>query len=157
MNFIIFISGIILAYAGSLIGAIIAHNSKRELKQGERYFIGLQKAVLVLFLLTPLMFSMQYGLLLLALLLIMAIFIISKPDLYAYVLFAIILPYSAVDPLFFATMCFLAFLYGLPSQALKPEKKTALQGVIRAAKEHAPFAATAIILGIVFSVLSIAP
>ncbi|MFH1649795.1 MAG: hypothetical protein ABIA93_04560 [Candidatus Woesearchaeota archaeon] len=159
MNIIIFIVGVLVAYLGMLVGVGVSHYTRRELKVGRPYFVGLQRALVVMFLLVPLLFSLEYGIVLLIALLLLAAFLIKAIDHLAYVLFAILLPYSSVNVVFFCTMVYLAFLFGIPSGSLYAEKrKIGLKAnILNAARKYAYFPILTIVVGILFSAISFAP
>ena len=141
----------LIAYIGLFIGFILAIMAKEELKPGKKYFIFLQKAILLLiFLFLFIGFNYLSVLLLFALILI---YVLKKriefgESPYIYTILAIIFYLSSKNLNQFVIESSLIFLYGLPTGTLLT-KKSNKETIINILK-NIIFVIIAVILALIF-------
>jgi len=153
MNILNYSLAAIIAYLGLFIGILLAIMAKEEIKPGKKYFIFLQKIILLLIFIFLLIYTdLNYILILLILALIIVHLLKTKKEFnelpYIYIILSIIFFLSSKILNFFIIESSLIFLYGLPTGSLltnKDKKKT----VINMSK-NIGFIVVAIILFLIF-------
>ncbi|MBW2975511.1 hypothetical protein KY366_07355 [Candidatus Woesearchaeota archaeon] len=147
----------ITAYLGLFAGFILAAIAKEELKQGKRYFIFLQKIILLLVFVFLLAFiKLDYVLLLVILSFSVICLLRRKKGFnevpYIYIILSVIFYLASKKPGLFVIESSLMFLYGLPTGSLaaksggKKERKRAVIDILK----NIVFVALAIVLYLIF-------
>lgn len=153
MNLLNYSLTAITVYLGLFIGFILAIIAKEEIKPGKRYFLLLQKIILLLIFIFLLIFiDLNYILVLLILAFIIIHLLKTKKEFkelpYIYIILSIIFYLSSKKLNLFIIESSLIFLYGLPTGSLltKKDKKETIINI----SENIPFILTAIILFLIF-------
>jgi len=143
----------VIAYLGLFIGFILAITAKEELKAGKKYFIFLQKVILLLIFIFLLLFiDLDYILVLLILAFIIVAVLKRRTKFnelpYIYIILAVIFYLSSKKLNLFIIESSLIFLYGLPTGSLltKRDKKETVINILA----NIPFILIAIILFLIF-------
>ena len=115
----------VIAFSGLFMGLLLAHIAKEELKQGKKYFVILQKIILILIMI---FLNTKYYILIIASILL--IFILKNylkkqiPEIpLYYLIFGIIFFFASRNPAILAIQSSLVFLYGLPTGTLYYKRK----------------------------------
>lgn len=153
MNLLNYSLAAIITYLGLFTGFILAITAKEELKPGKKYFIFLQKVILLLIFIFLLIFvDLNYVLVLLILIFILIQILRRKKDFnelpYTYIILAIIFYLSSKKLNLFIIESSLIFLYGIPTGTLltKKSKKEAIINILK----NIVFIIVAIILFLIF-------
>ncbi len=153
MNLLNYSLTAVIAYMGLFIGFILAIIAKEELKAGKKYFILLQKIILLLIFVFLLVFiELSYIPILLILAFILISILRSKKEFnelpYIYIILAIIFYLSSKQLNLFIIESSLIFLYGLPIGTLitKKSKKETVMALLK----NIGFVLIAILLFLIF-------
>lgn len=153
MNLLNYSLATIIAYLGLFIGFLLAIIAKEEIKPGKKYFIFLQKIILLLIFISLLIFiDLNYLLVLLISAFIVIYLSKTKKEFnklpYIYILLSIIFYLSSKKLNLFIIESSLIFLYGLPTGSLltKKSKKETIINILT----NIPFILIAIILFLIF-------
>ena len=155
MNFLNYSLTALICYIGLFVGFFLAIIAKEELKAGKKYFLFLQKIILLLIFVFLLVFiKLNYILVLLILGLIVVYvaknYFKDKIDdvFYFYIILSIIFYLSSKELNLFIIESSLIFLYGLPTGSLlmRKSKKETLINILK----NVGFVIIAIILFLVF-------
>lgn len=127
MNLLNYSLAAIIAYLGLFVGFILAIIAKEELKAGKKYFLFLQRIILLLIFVFLLIFiKLSYILVLLVLVFIMVYLLKRKKEFnelpYIYLILSIIFYLSSKKLDLFLIESSLIFLYGLPTGSLLTQK-----------------------------------
>jgi len=150
MNLLNYSLTAIIAYLGLFIGFILAIIAKEEIKPGKKYFLFLQKIILLLIFVFLLIF-IKLNYILALLILAFIIIYISKTKnkmLYIYTILSIIFYLSSKKLNLFILESSLIFLYGVPAGTLltKKNKKETIIDILK----NTHFVIITIILFLIF-------
>jgi len=153
MNLLNYSLAALIAYIGLFIGFILAIIAKEEIKPGKKYFILLQKIILLLIFIFLLLFiNLKYVVVLLILAFILISILRTKKEFnelpYIYIILAIIFYLSSKNLNLFIIESSLIFLYGVPIGTLMT-KKSKKETIIELLK-NIPFILIAVILFLIF-------
>jgi len=153
MNLLNYSLAALIAYIGLFIGFILAIIAKEEIKPGKKYFILLQKIILLLIFIFLLLFiNLKYVVVLLILAFILISILRTKKEFnelpYIYIILAIIFYLSSKNLNLFIIESSLIFLYGVPIGTLmtKKSKKETIINILA----NIPFILIAVILFLIF-------
>jgi hypothetical protein len=150
MNILNYSLTAVVVYLGLLVGFILAMMAKEEMKDGRRYFVFLQKLILLLVFVFLLVFiRLNYILVLLILVFIVVYLLKRKNELvYIYMILGVIFYLSSKTLNLFVIESSLIFLYGIPTGSLltKRDKKESLIGILK----NVGFVVVAVVLFLVF-------
>lgn len=155
MNLLNYFLAAIISYFGLFVGFILAIIAKEELKQGKKYFIFLQKIILLLIFIFLLIFIKLNYLLVLLILIFILIYILKNylkkqfNELsYIYIILSIIFYISSKELNLFVIESSLIFLYGLPTGTLliRKSKKETIINILK----NVGFVVMAIIIFLIF-------
>ncbi len=151
MQFFIYFLVSAISFLGLAFGIIIAFIAKDELKQGKKYFITLQNAIMALSVGVLAYFYKidLYFVVILTLLIFFVLFYIEnvKKSYVIYPLLAFIFYISSGITSFFVVESVLIFLYGFPTAALLVRKR---KDIIYVILKHIPFLIIVNFLPLVF-------
>ncbi len=151
MQFFIYFLVSAISFLGLAFGIIIAFIAKDELKQGKKYFITLQNAIVALSVGVLAYFYKidLYFVVILTLLIFFVLFYIEnvKKSYVIYPLLAFIFYISSGITSFFVVESVLIFLYGFPTAALLVRKR---KDIIYVILKHIPFLIIVNFLPLVF-------
>lgn len=153
MNLLNYSLAAIISYLGLFVGFILAITAKEELKAGRKYFIFLQKIILLLIFVFLLIFVKLNYLLVLLILVFIVIYISKRKKEfnelpYIYIILSIIFYISSKELNLFVIESSLIFLYGLPTGTLLTRKSKV--GSIVNILKNVGFVIIAIILFLIF-------
>jgi len=135
MNLLNYSLTAVISYLGLFVGFILALMAKEEMKDGRKYFLFLQKVILLLVFVFLLVFiDLNYILVLLMLAFIVVYLLKRKNKLvYIYILLGVIFHLSSKMLNLFVIESSLIFLYGIPTGSLlmKKDKKETLIGILK--------------------------
>lgn len=153
MNLLNYSLAAIMSYIGLFIGFFLAIIAKEEIKPGRKYFLFLQKIILLLIFIFLLLFiKLNYILILLILIFIIIYLLKTKKEFnelpYIYIILSVIFYLSSKKLSLFVIESSLIFLYGLPTGSLltKEDRKKTIINILA----NIPFILIAIILFLIF-------
>lgn len=154
MNLLNYSLTALISYSGLFIGFILALIAKEELKAGKKYFIQLQKIILLLIFIFLIIFiKLNYTLFLLIFIIIIGLKKYGKKDfnelVYIYIILGIIFYLSSKNSNLLAIESSLIFLYGLPTGSLLYKDKDKKETILNILK-NSGFVFLAIILFLLF-------
>ena len=135
MNILNYSLTALISYIGLFVGFILALIAKEELKAGKKYFVTLQKIILLLIFIFLLIFELSYiPLLLISIFIIIYLFKTKKSfneSLYIYILLGIIFYLSSKTLNLFIIESSLIFLYGIPTGTLLTKKNETIINILK--------------------------
>lgn len=153
MNLLNYSLAAIISYLGLFAGFILASMAKEELKAGKKYFIFLQKIILLLIFIFLLIYIDLNYIMVLLILFFIAIYTLKRKKEfnelpYIYIVLSIIFYLSSKNLDLFVIESSLIFLYGLPTGSLmtKKSKKEAVINILK----NAGFVVVVVVLYLVF-------
>lgn len=153
MNLLNYSLTAIISYIGLFVGFILAIIAKEEIKPGKKYFIFLQKLILLLIFIFLLVFiKLNYILVLLILVFIVIYLLKTKKEFnespYIYIVLSVVFYLSLKILSLFVIESSLIFIYGLPTGSLltKKSKKESITNILK----NVGFVIVAIILFLIF-------
>lgn len=155
MNLLNYSLTAVISYLGLFVGFILAIIAKEELKQGKKYFLFLQKVILLLIFIFLLLFIKLNYILILLILVFVLIYILKNylkkgfNELpYIYIILSTIFYISSKKLDLFVIESSLIFLYGLPTGTLitKKDKEESIINILK----NVGFLIVAIVLYLVF-------
>ena len=153
MNLLNYSLTAVIAYLGLFVGFILAIMAKEELKAGKKYFLFLQKIILLLIFVFLLIYIDSNYILVLLLLVFIIIYLLKRKRKfnelpYIYIILAVIFYLSSKNLDLFVIESSLIFLYGLPTGSLMTtkDKKETVINILK----NIPFVLIAIILYLIF-------
>ncbi len=150
MNILNYSLTAVVSYLGLFVGLILALMAKEEMKDGRKYFLFLQKLILLLVFVFLLVFiNLNYILVLLILAFILVYLLRRKNELmYIYIILGVIFYLSSKTLNLFVIESSLIFLYGIPTGSLlrKRDEKGTVMGILK----NVGFVIVAIVLFLIF-------